>query len=145
MRELDIAEVARQSGLPASTLRYYEEQGLITPLGRRGLRRVYDTAVLERLSLIALGRTAGFTLAEITLSFVQDGRPRIDRQLLAAKADELDAKIRKLGALRDGLRHAAACPATSYLECPRFRSLLRAATRGVVKVTRKKAVKRRAN
>jgi DNA-binding transcriptional MerR regulator len=143
MRELDIAEVAQQSGVPASTLRFYEEKGLIASLGRRGLRRVYEPGVMERLSLIALGRTAGFSLAEISLTFAQNGRPRIDRRMLAAKADELDAKIVRLGALRDGLRHAAACPAPSHLECPRFRSLLRAATSGVIEAPRKNAPRRR--
>ena len=39
------------------------------------------------------------------------GRPRIDRQLLAAKAEELDRTIRELSAMRDGLRHAIACRA----------------------------------
>ena len=41
MRNLDIAEVAEQSGLPASALRFYEEKGLIKSIGRRGLRRVF--------------------------------------------------------------------------------------------------------
>jgi hypothetical protein len=56
--------------------------------------------------------------------FAPEGRPQIDRQLLAAKADELDRTIRKLSAMRDGLRHAAACPAPSHLECPKFRRLM---------------------
>lgn len=56
--------------------------------------------------------------------FSADGRVRIDRQLLAAKAVELDATIVRLVALRRGLRHAAACPAPSHLECPTFRRLL---------------------
>src|SRR6476646_7960971 len=106
---MDIAEVARESGLPASTLRYYEEKGLIASSGRRGLRRVFNPGVLERLALIALGQAAGFTLEEIALMFAHDGQPRIDRQKLAAKADELDSTIRRMSAMRDGLRHAAAC------------------------------------
>lgn len=128
MEELDIAEVARRSGLPASTLRFYEEKGLIASIGRNGLRRVFDAGVIERLALIAMGRLAGFTLEEIARMFAPDGRPRIDRQRLAAKADELDRTIRKLAALRDGLRHAAACPARNHMECPAFRRLLRAAS-----------------
>lgn len=124
MRELDIGEVAQQSGVPASTLRFYEEKGLIESVGRRGLRRLFDAGVLERLALIALGRAAGFALDEIARMFAPDGRPQIDRQLLAAKAEELDATIRKLSAMRDGLRHAAACPAPSHMECPTFRRLL---------------------
>jgi DNA-binding transcriptional MerR regulator len=124
---LDIGDVIRRTGLPASTLRYYEERGLIASVGRRGLHRQFDEQVVERLALIALGRDAGFTLDEIGGMFAADGLPSIDRQLLAEKADELDGTIRRLTAMRDGLRHAAACPAPSHVECPTFRRLLGAA------------------
>lgn len=127
MRELEIAEVACRSGLAASALRYYEERGLIQPIGRRGLRRVYADRVLERLALIALGRAAGLSLEEIATMLPADGSPRIDRARLAAKADELDRGIARMTAMRDGLRHAAACRAPSHLECPRFRALMRVA------------------
>jgi DNA-binding transcriptional MerR regulator len=122
---MDITEVARRSGIPASTLRFYEEKGLIASVGRRGLRRVFGPGVLDRLAMIALGRAAGFSLDEIA-PMLADG-PRIDRRKLAAKADEIDAKLRRLGAIRDGLRHAAVCPAPSHMECPTFRRILRAA------------------
>lgn len=126
---MDIVEVARRSGIPASTLRYYEEKGLLKPVGRSGLRRVYNPSVLERLALVSLGTAAGFSLDEIGRMFAADGRPRIDRDLLSAKAKELDRTIRKLTAMRNGLRHAAACPAPSHMECPTFRRLLGLATR----------------
>ena len=132
MRDLDIAEVARASGMAASALRFYEEKGLIAPIGRHGLRRLFDPSVLERLRLITLGRAAGFTLQEIAAMFAADGRPRIDRHKLAARADELDRTIRELGALRNGLRHAAACPARDHMDCPSFRRLLRAAGSGAI-------------
>jgi DNA-binding transcriptional MerR regulator len=124
---VDISEVARRSGVPASTLRFYEEKRLIASIGRRGLRRVFTSNVLERLALITLGRAAGFALDDIARMFAPDGRLRLDRQLLAAKADELDGTIRRLAATRDGLRHAAACRAPSHMECPTFRRILRAA------------------
>ncbi|MGF7239416.1 MAG: helix-turn-helix domain-containing protein [Frankia sp.] len=139
MTDLDIAEVARRAGVPASTLRFYEEKGLITSIGRRGLRRQFDPAVLERLALIALGRAAGFSLDEIARMFAPDGQPRIDRQILAAKAEELDRKIRELTVLRDSLRHAAACPAPSHMECSTFRRILRAAASGAMRAPRKRA------
>lgn len=139
---MDIAEVARRSGLPAATLRFYEEKGLIASIGRRGLRRLFSADALERLALVALGRAAGFSLDEIARMFAPDGRPRIDRQTLADKAEELDRTIRKLGALRDGLRHAAACPAPSHMECPTFRRLLRAAAHE--RPTRRRAAARSA-
>jgi DNA-binding transcriptional MerR regulator len=129
---MDISEVAKRSGVPASTLRFYEEKGLIASVGRRGLRRVFDRGVLERLALIALGRSAGFSLDEIARMFAPDGRPRIDRRVLAAKAQELDGTIRKLSAMRDGLRHAAVCPAPSHMECPTFRRLLGGAASGAL-------------
>jgi len=127
---MDINEVAQRSGVPASTLRFYEEKRLINSVGRRGLRRVFHPGVLERLAVIALGRAAGFSLDEIARMFTADGRTQIDRQMLAGKADELDATIRKLSAMRDGLRHAAACPAPSHMQCPTFRRYLSAAASG---------------
>ena len=139
MIKLDIAEVAQRSGVPASTLRFYEEKGLIASSGRRGLRRQFDAGVLHRLALIALGRAAGFSLDEIALMFAPEGPPRIDRQMLAAKAEELDRTIRKLSAMRDGLRHAAACPAPSHMECPTFRRIVKAAASGVIGARRKRA------
>jgi DNA-binding transcriptional MerR regulator len=132
VKDLDITEVAKRSGIPASALRFYEEKKLIASIGRRGLRRLFDPGVLDRLALIALGRAAGFSLDEVARMFAPDGRPRIDRQMLAAKADELDATIRHLQTMRDGLRHAVACRAPSHMECPTFRRLLRAAASGTL-------------
>lgn len=129
MKTLDIAEVVQRSGLPASTLRFYEEKGLIRSTGRHGLRRLFAETVLERLSLIALGQGAGFTLEEIAEMFGADGKPTIDRARLLAQADDLDHRIRHLVRMRDGLRHVAACPAPSHLECPTFRRLMRHAAR----------------
>lgn len=139
MKELDIGEVAKHSGVPVSTLRFYEDKGLIASIGRRGLRRQFNERVLERLALVALGRSAGFSLDEIALMFAPDGKPRIDRRVLSSKAQELDKTIRELSAIRDGLRHAAACPAPSHMECPTFRRILKAAISGHTG-TRKKRV-----
>lgn len=130
MKVIDIAEAARRSGVPASTIRFYEEKGLVASIGRRGARRVFDSGIVERLALIALGRAAGFSLDEIVLMFAADGRPRIDREQLKAKADELDARIRQLKAMRDGLLHAADCPAPSHAECPKFQRIVRLAGAG---------------
>jgi DNA-binding transcriptional MerR regulator len=112
--------VAQRTGVAASTLRFYEQKGLIASVGRRGLRRQFARDVLQRLALIALWRGAGFSLEEIALMFAPDGQLRVDRRALAAKAEKLDKTISKLGAIRDDLRRAAACPAPSHLECPNF-------------------------
>lgn len=127
---MDIAEVARRAGLPASALRYYEEKGLIGSVGRRGLRRLFDARIMDQLALIRLGRSAGFSLEEIAAMLTPNGKPRIDRNRLLAKADELDHSIAKLIAIRDGMRHAARCPAPSHIECRTFKRLLRLAGTG---------------
>lgn len=132
MTVLDIAEVVRRSGVPASTLRFYEEKGLIASSGRQGLRRQFAQSVLERLALIALGKAAGLALDEIGAMFTPEGALAIDRQLLLARADDLDRTIRQLTAMRDGLRHAACCRAPSHLECPTFRRILHAAAQGAL-------------
>lgn len=115
------AQIARRARATTSQ----QAVGLIVSIGRRGLHRLFDPGILERLALIALGRTAGFSLDEIARMFAPDGRPRIDRQLLAAKAKDLDRTIRELSVIRDGLRHAAACSRPSHMECPAFRRILR--------------------
>ena len=135
---MDIAEVAKKAGVPASTLRFYEEKGLIASIGRQGLRRRFAPGVLDQLALIALGRAAGFSLDDIGLMFSPDGRPSIDRKMLAAKADEIDGMVKRLKAMSNGLRHAAVCPAPSHSECPTFQRLLRAAASGALEQRNKK-------
>jgi DNA-binding transcriptional MerR regulator len=140
--DLDINEVARRTGLPASALRHYEEKGLIVSVGRRGLRRTFDPSVLRRLALVAMGRAAGFSLEEMARMFGADGKPRIDKKMLAAKADELDSTIRELSSMRDGLRHAATCRAPSHMECPTFQRILRAAATGRLGARRRRPPRR---
>ena len=125
---MEIAEVARRSGFAASTLRFYEEKGLIASVGRRGIRRVFGPDVLQRLALIALGRAAGFSLDEIARMWAPDGSLSIDRQVLVAKADDIDRTIQRLRAVSEGLRHAAVCPAPSHLACASFQRLLKKAS-----------------
>ena len=143
MKLMDIAEVAKRSGLPAATLRYYEEKGLIESLGRRGLRRTFDHDVLERLSLVALGQMAGFSLDEIGMMFGSGQRPHVDKALLAAKAEELARTIRQLGALKNGLDHAASCPAPNHMECPSFQRLMKIAATRIGRSRDREARKRR--
>ncbi|MEZ0171251.1 helix-turn-helix domain-containing protein [Microvirga sp. TS319] len=142
MGMMDIGDVAEQSGVPPSTLRYYEEIGLIRSIGRHGLRRQFDADVLLTLSLIELGKTAGFSLTEIAGMFGKDGRPDIPRDQLHAKADDLQRQMLDLRVLRDALRHVAECTAPTHLECPTFRKLLKAATRSRVTRPRSKIGRR---
>lgn len=141
MTDLDIAEVARRTGIPASTLRYYEDKKVIRSIGRRGLKRLFDPGVLDRLSLVALARAGGFSLEEIAEMFGPDGRPKVDRARLAAKADEVDRQIRTLRALRDTLHHTAACPAEDHWACLTFRKMLQVARRSMARAKRRSGVR----
>lgn len=125
---MKIGDVAKQSNLPTSTIRYYEEKGLIQSIGRKGLTRTFSSDILERLELITLGRNAGLSLDEIRSMLLPD-TVDIDRELLLTRATELDEKIKQMTVMRDGLRHAAACKAPSHLECDTFRRLLKIATK----------------
>ena len=129
---MDISEVAKRTGTAASALRYYERKGLIRSQQLDGARRKFAPAVLDQLALIALGQAAGFSLDEIRTMFTPEGKPSIDRKTLSAKADELDRMIKRLKAMSDGLRHAAACPARSHAQCPSFQRLLKAAASGAL-------------
>lgn len=129
---MDISEVSKQTGIPSSALRYYEQKGLITSVREKGERRRYAATVLEQLALIALGQAAGLALDEIRSMLSPYGPPNIDRQLLSAKADEIDALVKRLKAMSSGLRHAAACPAPSHVECPSFQKLLKSAATGAL-------------
>lgn len=131
MRELDIGEVVKRSGVPASILRYYEQLGLLQVLGRRGLRRQYDAQVLERLALIGLGQAAGLSLQQIGASLPSpQGCISLDREALLAQAEVLQRQITRLQRVRRHLQRAAACPqAEDARKCGSFRKLLRAQQR----------------
>ncbi|WP_095157047.1 helix-turn-helix domain-containing protein [Pseudomonas sp. Irchel 3E13] len=119
---MDIADVAKRTGVPASTLRYYQKKGLLESLAKPGQRRQFAADVGDRLALIALGQAAGFSLDEVGAMLVN---LQVDREKLAAKADEIDAQVKRLQAMSKGLRHAAACPADDHLACPTFQRLMK--------------------
>ncbi|MGA6116778.1 helix-turn-helix domain-containing protein [Agrobacterium sp. CFBP2214] len=127
MKLLDIGEVAAQSGIKPSALRYYEEAGLISSVSRHGMRRQFPPEVLLQLKLVAMGKSAGFSLDEIAGMFGVNGLPDLPRDVLHQKADAIDRQIHELTALRDTLRHVADCPAPSHMECPTFRRLVNVA------------------
>lgn len=119
---MDIADVAKRTGVPASTLRYYAKKGLLESLAGPGQRRQFAADVADRLALIALGQAAGFSLDEVGAMLVD---LRVDREKLVEKADEIDAQVRRLQAMSKGLRHAAACPEQDHLACPTFQRLMK--------------------
>lgn len=143
MKFLDIGEVAKSAGVSVSTLRYYDEIGLIFSIGRHGLRRQFPPEVLLQLKLISMGKSAGFSLDEISRMFAPNRQPDLPRADLHKRADELDRQIRELAALRDTLRHVADCPAPTHMECSTFRRIVDLAGRRSVK-TKKKRMRKKA-
>ena len=77
---IDIGDLSKRPGLAPSTLRYYDERGLISSVGRRGLRRTFEESTLAKLTLIGLGGGARFTLDEIATMLPVAGMSRIDRE-----------------------------------------------------------------
>ncbi len=107
---MQISELARQSGVPAKTIRYYESVGLLPAPARAGNNyRHYDPAVLERLRFIASARSLGFALADVgeLLDARDAGDAPCERVLdaLDTQLATLDQRIANLLALRDDLRH----------------------------------------
>lgn len=126
-KTLDIGEVVQLTGVRPSTLRFYEEKGLIRATGRHGLRRLFNSHVLQQLQFIALGQQAGLSLQDIASMFTTEGKLQVNRGFLAKKADEIERSIRKLTAVRHTLLHVSKCSAPNHMECPKFQRLLRVA------------------
>ena len=120
---LDIGEVASRSGLAPSALRYYESEGIIASVDRRGLRRQFPPDVLTTLAVVAMCRQAGFTLEEIKLVLATGGGPEW-KAFAERKRDELRGQAEHLGAIADQLDHALRCPSPNVFDCEHFRASL---------------------
>jgi MerR family transcriptional regulator, redox-sensitive transcriptional activator SoxR len=118
MAGLTIGEVSRRAGVAATTLRYYEQIGLIPAPARLGGQRRYDGSVLTRLEVIRLCKSAGFALAEIQLLFADDapGRP-VSRALAEAKLAEIDAQMESLARARAVIEWGMRCTCPSIDVC----------------------------
>ena len=116
---LDIGDVARRSGVRPSTLRYYEELGLLAATERAGGRRQYDERVLRRLEVIAFAKESGFTLGEIGDLLSGPGHATEGRLALTRrKLDEVNARIARAEAMRALLEASLACDCQALEECP---------------------------
>lgn len=125
-----IGELSRRSGVPAKTLRFYEETGVLPgPARTAGGYRYYDAAALDRLAFIRSAQAAGLTLAEIrgVIAIRDDGTAPCSHvvELLDAKAAAVThqlSELRKLKRELDRLRalapsvDAAACNPRSVCE-----------------------------
>ena len=127
-----IGDLSRRSGVPATTLRYWEQVGLLPRATRVSGRREYGPEALGRVSLLLMARACGFTVAESRKLFSSalDGRPPSERwELLAeAKLQEIARVERLLERMRTALETARtchcvdldACGAIAVKELPRF-------------------------
>lgn len=118
---LGIREVARQSGVPASALRYYEDIGLIPAPPRVSGRRRYDAGVLDRLTVITSAQRAGFTLAEVgeLLTGMTAGGAAHDSWRLMArrKLPEIAGLIDEFRGMQRLLEGLASCECRDLSQC----------------------------
>jgi MerR family transcriptional regulator, redox-sensitive transcriptional activator SoxR len=118
---MSIGDVARETGLRQSAIRYYEEQGLLPSPPRRGGWRRFDPPVLARLQVIRAARDLGFTLNDIR-ALLADVAPDATpperwRALARDKLPEVDAALRRLTALRRLLIAGMGCRCATIEEC----------------------------
>jgi MerR family redox-sensitive transcriptional activator SoxR len=119
---LTIGQVASRTGLRASAIRYYESRGLLPKALRIGGKRVFESAVLDRLAIIELAKTAGFHLDEIraTLQHATEAGPGGRWKTAArAKRDEVDAELKRLRITKYVLTRMTACSCATLEECGR--------------------------
>lgn len=118
MATLTIGEISRRADLPATTLRFYERVGLLPAPARTGGQRRYDESAVQRLEVIRLCKTAGFSLDEILTLFADDtpGRPA-SRALAEIKLAEIDTKIDELRQARAIIEWGMHCTCPSIDAC----------------------------
>ena len=121
--ELTVGEVARRSGIPVSTLHFYEQEGLIRSRRTAGNQRRFSRGVLRLVAIIKVAQRAGVSLKEIGDALA--GLPQDQRlthedwaAMSAAWRDALDQRIRTLTAIRDQLSSCIGCGCLSLALCP---------------------------
>jgi len=107
---LTIGEVAKQSGLRPSAIRFYEKSGLLPNAVRSGGQRRYSPEILGRLAVLQRAKDCGLTLDEVRELFNDQGRPSERWQRIARrKIVELDALIERIAGMRDLLQRRCDC------------------------------------
>ncbi len=119
----NIGEAARLSGLPAKTIRYYEDIGLVNPLRSTNGYRAFRPQDVHKLTFLARARDLGFPIEDCRklLSLYEDhNRSSSDVKRLARDhLEQIDAKITDLRAMRDTLSHLVSCCAgDDRPDCP---------------------------
>lgn len=119
---LTVGEVAARSGVPVSTLHFYEARGLIRSERSPGNQRRYSRAVLRRIAVIKTAQKLGIPLSEIqqALGSLPGEKPTTEdwARLSAAWRDELNDRIARLTLLRDRLDGCIGCGCLSVSSCP---------------------------
>jgi Cu(I)-responsive transcriptional regulator len=125
---MNIGQVAARAGLPAKTIRYYEDIGLIAPARDANGYRVFDEADLHRLAFLGRARALGFSIEECrTLLALYADRGRASADVKRVAEDHLtriDAKIDELRAMRETLADlVTACHGDDRPDCPILKDL----------------------
>lgn len=126
---LSIGELSERTGVPTSTLRYYDELGLVLPTARAAGRRRYAASAVREVGVIVFLREIGFSLAEVGrfLTGEQHGR----QELIDHKLAELAEQQHRIEVARTALEHGRTCPAEEPMRCPRFWSIIDGRLRGL--------------
>ncbi len=124
MRGLSISRVAREIGIRASAIRYYERIGILPAASRTSGQRRYDEAVLHRLALIQRARQTGFTLDEVRQLFFgfREGTAASKRwrKMSERKVVELELQVEQIQSMRQILRRMMQrCHCDTLDECGR--------------------------
>jgi len=117
---LTIGELAERGGVRTSTLRYYEEEGLLRPVKRVSGQRRYDDSAVEVLTVIRFCQSLGFTLGEIRTLLAEPRSVRKRNQwrgLVDAKLVELDDAIARANAMKSILGRSRDCDCVDLEEC----------------------------
>ena len=120
---LTVGEVAARSGVPISTLHFYEAKDLIRSVRSAGNQRRFDRAELRRISVIRVAQRAGISLNEIrdalaTLPTKRTISAKDWARMSNRWKHELNARIERLVALRDQLGDCIGCGCLSIDSCP---------------------------
>lgn len=123
VRALTVGEVAKRSGVPVSTVHFYEAKGLIQSTRTQGNQRRFPSLVLRYIAIIKVAQSTGIPLKEIQDAL---GKFPANSQLTAEQWKEmstewktsLDKRIRQLTRLRNELDHCIGCGCLSLSDCP---------------------------
>jgi DNA-binding transcriptional MerR regulator len=126
---LSIGELSGRTGVPASTLRYYDERGLVRPTARAAGRRRYAASAVRDVSVILFLREIGFSLTEIG-RFI-GGERQSTREMIDHKLAELAEQQHRIEVARTALEHGRQCPASEPMKCSRFWSIIEGRMRGL--------------